>query len=507
MPLDIATNNKRLMHNTLMLYLRMFILMGISLYTSRVILEALGVEDYGIYNVVGGIVVLFVFINNAMVSATQRFLNFELGRQNLSEMSRVFSMSLNVHILIAILIVILGETIGLYLFYNYIKIPQGREVAAQIVFQLSIVATAISIIRAPYNAVVIAYERMSVYAYISVFEAFTKLAIAFALLYYGGDKLILYALLILGVTLCVSLFYYVYDRIKFPISKYIRFWDKDLFKRLTSFSGWSMFGSISLTGAYQAVSIVQNYYGGVLVNAAMAIANQVSGAVSGFSGNFQMAFNPQITKYYAAEEYDNLRRLTYMATKTSFFLVWIFALPIIVSCQSLLQLWLNEVPEYSVKFCQWIMLCSIFDAISAPLWMNVYATGKIKTYQIYVSIIILLNLPLSIIVLHFGLPAESVLIVRFAILAFLFFYRSLYLKRRNFIQFGSYLREAILPIIIVSILSTLVSIVIISMFDNYIIRTIGIFILSIFIIILMGFNRKEKRSLLGMVLRKQRCKV
>ena len=369
-------------------------------------------------------------------------------------MNRVFSMSLNVHILIALIIVILGETVGLFIFYEYLNLPEGRMIAAQVVYQLSIIATVISIIRAPYNAVVVAYERMSVYAYLSIFEAFAKLAIAFALLYYGGDKLILYALLILGVTLCVSLFYYLYDRRNFPVSKYIHFWDKDLFKRLTSFSGWSMFGSLSLTGAFQAVAVVQNYYGGVVVNAAMAIANQVNAAISGFSGNFQMAFNPQITKYYAVQEFDHLRRLTYMSTKTSFYLVWIFALPIIVSCHELLSLWLTEVPEYSVQFCQWIMLCSIFDAISGPLWMNVYATGKIKVYQIYVSIIILLNLPLSIVVLHFGLPAVSVLVVRFIISIVLVIYRSLYLNAKKLIQISSFLREAIFPCLIVAVVSS-----------------------------------------------------
>lgn len=500
---DISSNNKRIAKNTLMLYLRMFLIMGVSLYTSRVILVNLGVEDFGTYNVVGGIVVLFAFINNAMVTATQRFLNFELGKQNYSEMNKVFSMSLNIHILIVLAIVVLGETIGLYVFYHFIKIPEGRLFAAKIVYQLSILTMVFNILRTPYNATIIAYEHMSVYAYLSIFEAIAKLAIASALMYTNGDRLVLYAILLTGVALSIFLFYYGYSRFKFDVCKYKYFWDNNLFKRLTSFSGWNLLGSLAVTGAFQGVSIVQNFFGGVFVNAAMGIANQVNAAIYGFSSNFQMAFNPQITKYYAAEDYERLHKLTFMATKTSFFLVWILALPIIVCCNNILELWLKEVPEHAVIFCRLILVNSLFDAISAPLWMNVQATGKIKVYQIFVSLIIILNLPLSMLVLYVGFPAESVIVVRIFLSALLILYRCLYMKQRNLMQLRSYVVNAILPCLLVTIVSVLISFGTAFLPLHYIIIALLVFVFTVIVVLLLGFSNSE-RDAVWVMIRKRR---
>ena len=492
---QIANNNRRLMRNTLMLYLRMFVIMLVSLYTSRVLLEAIGVTDYGIYNVVAGVVVLFVFINNAMVVATQRFLNYELGRHDLHRMRRIFSMSLNVHVFIALVVAVLSETVGLYIFYHYLNIPSDRITAAQIVYQLSVAATVVNIVRTPYHAVIIAYERMSVFAYISVFEEGAKLAVAFALLSVSSDRLVLYASLLLGVTVIVSVFYFAYSRMSFPVCRYEHFRDKDLFSRLISFSGWSLFGTISWTSAFEAVSIVQNYYGGVIVNAAMGVATQVTAAVYGLSCNYQMAFNPQITKYYAAEEFTVLRGLTNMATKTSFFLVWIFVLPLTLSCREWLGLWLTDVPDYSVQFCQWIMLCSALDAMSAPLGMNVFATGRIRLYQICVSVVIFMNLPLSIAVLHFGLPPQSVLVVRFGLSVVLLLGRGLYLLHLGLIQLGSYLSRAIVPVVAVALLTTMAAALATALIDNFILRTVIIFATTSALTLLAGFSSRERAAL------------
>lgn len=496
---SVVDNNKRIAKNTIALYLRMFLIMGISLYTSRVILANLGVDDFGTYNVVGGIVVLFTFVNNAMVSATQRYMNFELGQHNNTELNRVFSMSLNIHMLIAIVVLGLGESIGLFILYNYIKIPEGRFLDAEIVLHLSLLTTIFNIIRAPYNACIIAYEKMSIFSYLSIFESLAKLGIALGLVLFNENRLILYASLMTIVAFLLTLFYFIYCRLNFDACKYSRFWDIVLLKKLTSFSGWSLFGNLATIAAFQGVSIVQNYFFGVIVNAAMGIANQVNAAIYGFSSNFQMAFNPQITKYYAAKEYDNLRKLTYIATKTSFFLVWIIAFPLIICCSEVLSIWLEDVPRYAVEFCQLIMLCSLFDALSAPLWMNIQATGQIKKYQIFISILILFNLPLSIIVLFLGYNPISVLVIRLFLSIFCYIYRCFYTQKQSLVEFRSYIYDAILPCLIVVALSIIFYLLICILISNmYVIGGI-IFVFCFLVIIFAGFTIREREALFVMI--------
>lgn len=498
----ILENNKRIAKNTMALYLRMFFIMGISLYTSRVILANLGVDDFGTYNVVGGIVVLFTFVNNAMVSATQRYMNFELGQHNHIELKRVFSMSLNIHMLIAIMVLVLGESVGLFILYNYINIPENSIYDAEIIFHLSLLSTIFNIIRAPYNACIIAYEKMSVFSYLSIFESLAKLGIAWGIGVFNENRLVLYALLMTIVSILLTLFYYIYCRINFETCKYIKFWDAALFKNLTSFSGWSLFGNVAMVAAFQGVSIVQNYFSGVIVNAAMGIANQVNAAIYGFSSNFQMAFNPQITKYYASKEYVHLRKLTYIATKTSFFLVWIIAFPLIVCCSEVLSIWLEQVPMYAVEFCQLIMLSSLFDALSAPLWMNVQATGQIRKYQMFISILILFNLPLSILVLSLGYNPISVLIVRLFISIACFLYRCFYAQKNKLVDISSYMYNAILPCFMVVLFSIALFLLIRVWVSNMFIIGGLAFICCFFLVLFIGFTKRERDALFVMVQKK-----
>lgn len=267
------TTNKRIAKNTLMLYVRMFLIMGVSLYTSRVVLNQLGVEDFGIYNIIGGVVVLFTIINNAMIASTQRFLNFELGKQDLLNAQKVFSTSINIHLLIVVIFIILAESIGLWFVNNYINIPYGKLHAANWVYQFSIITTSLNIIRAPYNAAIIAHERMSAYAYISIIEAILKLAVV-GLLILSTNKLIVYAGLITAITLLIFLSFYIYCNRSFCICHYIKTYEKERYKSMLNFSGWSLFGSIANMGAGQGLNIILNIYFGVGVNAAMGIANQ-----------------------------------------------------------------------------------------------------------------------------------------------------------------------------------------------------------------------------------------
>ena len=452
---DTSASNKRIAKNTLLLYIRMFLMMGITLYTSRVVLQMLGVDDFGIYNVVGGIIVLFSFINNAMVASTQRFLNFELGRGNVEEAQKVFAASLNIYLVIVMIFMLLAETVGLWFLNRYINIPPERTVAANWVYQASLVAAALNFVRMPYNAAIIAYERMSFYAYTSIIEAALKLGIVF-LLYSFADKLIAYAWLVSVVALLILLMYVFFCRRVFVICRHHTFaYDKRRYTALVSFSGWSLFGSVASMGASQGVNILLNIFFGVFVNAAMGIANQVSGAIGLFVGNFQTAFNPQIVKSYASGEMERFINLILKASKYSYYLLFLIALPCFICCNEILQLWLGEVPLHAVSFCRLLIIFSLIDAIQGPLWMSAQATGKIKHYQLLMSCLILLNLPVTYVVLKLFPIAELGLIIRVSINIITAVVRVVYLKLLFPFPVIRYVKETVGTCIVVSVMSVL----------------------------------------------------
>ena len=452
---DTSANNKRIAKNTLLLYIRMFLMMGITLYTSRVVLQMLGVDDFGIYNVVGGIIVLFSFINNAMVASTQRFLNFELGRGNVEEAQKVFAASLNIYLVIVMIFMLLAETVGLWFLNRYINIPPERTVAANWVYQASLVAAALNFVRMPYNAAIIAYERMSFYAYTSIIEAALKLGIVF-LLYSFADKLIAYAWFVSVVALLILLMYVFFCRRVFFICRHHTFaYDKRRYTALVSFSGWSLFGSVANMGASQGVNILLNIFFGVFVNAAMGIANQVSGAIGLFVGNFQTAFNPQIVKSYASGEMERFINLILKASKYSYYLLFLIALPCFICCNEILQLWLGKVPLHAVSFCRLLIIFSLIDAIQGPLWMSAQATGKIKHYQLLMSCLILLNLPVTYVVLKLFPIAELGLIIRVSINIITAVVRVVYLKLLFPFPVIRYVKETVGTCIVVSVMSVL----------------------------------------------------
>lgn len=492
---ETSSNNKRIAKNTAMLYIRMLLIMAVTLYTSRVVLEVLGVEDFGIYNVVGGIVVLFTFINNAMVTATQRFLNYELGRKDQQATVHVFSASITIHIAIALLTLVLAETVGLWFLNHYIQYPEGRDVAVHFTYQFSILATCLNIIRAPYNAAIIAHERMSFYAYISVIEVILRLLIVYLLLISSIDRLILYAILMFGVVLVITVSYYIYCKRQFSVCHYTYFWDQSIYKQLVSFSGWSMFGGLANMGASQGLNILLNLFYGVTVNAAMGIANQVNAAVYSFVSNFQTAFNPQIVKSYAAKETAYFIDLIIRTSKYSYFLLFVISLPIYICCEEVLSLWLKEVPDYTVSFCRLMILFSLLDAIQGPLWVSVQATGKIRNYQILMSIMILSNLPLSYLFLKLSFEAEWVLIIRCLLNFLTLFVRLWYLQRLYSFPVQRYLKEVIGRVFIVSLLS--LSLLFIPIENVYplikvIIVVLVSFVFNLILIYSIGLEYKER---------------
>lgn len=466
----ISANNKRIAKNTLLLYVRMFFMMAISLYTSRVVLNTLGIEDYGIYNVVGGVVAMFGFINGSMSSVTQRYITFALGKGNKQELQKVFSTALQIHVLISVLIVILGETVGLWFMYTQMQIPADRMDAAFWVLQCSIVSTVVMIISVPYNADIVAHEKMSAFAYISILEAVLKLVVVYVLLVFSYDKLILYAFLILSVQLLIRFCYSHYCNRHFEESSYRRVWDKALFKEMTSFAGWSMFGNLSVVLFGQGLNMLLNVFFGPVVNAARAVAVQVQSAIQQFVGNFQMALNPQITKTYAKGEMEEMRRLMFRSARFSFYLLFFLSLPVLFETDFILTLWLKSVPENSVTFLR-IMICiSLSFTLSNPLMVANYATGKVKKYQAICGTILLMILPVSYVCLYFGLPAYSVFIVHFVMEAITQLARMIILRSLLGIRLREYFTHIYARVFAVTVLSAAVPYIVYQSMENTVSR-------------------------------------
>lgn len=422
------SNTTRIARNTMALYFRQILIMLVSLYTVRVVLNTLGAEDYGIFNVVAGVVVLFSFVNNAMATSVQRFLNFYLGKNDTEKTRNVYSASLVIHGVICLIFIVLAETAGLWFVNAKLNIPSERSNAAFWCYQAAVVTTFANIMRVPYNAVIIAYEKMSFFAGLSIVEAILKLAVVFLLKIAQFDKLIFYSFLLAGVSFVILAIYKFYCNKNFEIAHYKKFQDRGLGKEFVSFSGWSLFGAVANVANSQGTNIVLNIFTNVTVNAAMGIANQVNAAVYSFVSNFQTAFNPQLVKSYAAGEKKELNQLIFRASKFSFLLLWLIVLPLSLNLETVLTLWLKNVPGYSVVFVQLILICSLVDCMTYPIAVAVQASGNIKFYQIIISCFIFANLPLSILFLLVGMPPYSVLFIRFFLCLLILVFRVVYLN-------------------------------------------------------------------------------
>ena len=408
---NVVSDNKRIAKNTALLYFRMLLIMGVTLYTSRVVLATLGIEDFGIYNVVGGVVSMFGFLNASMAGATQRFLTFELGKGDNLKLKKVFTTSIHIHVLIAILVVVLAETIGLWFLYNKMTIPVDRLNAAFWVFQFAVLSAVVMFISVPYNAAIIAHEKMSAFAYISVIDVTLKLLIVYLLTLTSYDRLIFYAFLLFLVQLFIRIIYGVYCRRHFPEVSYRFVWDKSLFKEMSGFATWQLFGNLAAVAYTQGVNILLNIFFGPIVNAARAVTVQVQAAIQQFAASFQQALNPQITKSYATHELERMHTLVFASARYSFFLLLFLSLPVLIETPMILSIWLQEVPEYTVIFIRIILITSMIEAMANPLITAAGATGKIRTYQMVVGGILLLILPASYVVLKLGAPPASVFLV------------------------------------------------------------------------------------------------
>ena len=388
-----SSNNKRIAKNTVFLYLRTVVVLVISLYTSRLILKALGAEDLGIYNVVGGIVALMAFFRISLSKATSRFITYELGKSNDPEaLKRIFSAAMTIHLLIAIVAIVLGETVGILILNHWTDIPEVRQQAAFWVYQCALVIFCLQIITVPYESIIIAHENMSVFAYMSILSASLKLGIVYFMLASSSDRLILYGLLMVAMDFLIFLIYLLYDRRKYPVFGFSPLWDSDYSRRMLGFSGWTLLGSSANAATQQGVSLLFNNFVGLVANTALGFANQVNGAVSQFVSSFQTAFNPQIIKLYAQRQMTQMHLLMTRGSKFCFLLAYLLALPLIANMGFVLHVWLGDVPQYTVEFCQLILICCVIDSTTGVFNTSITATGNIRGFQIGLSISFVLDL-------------------------------------------------------------------------------------------------------------------
>lgn len=500
-------SNKRIAVNTIYLYLRTIVVMVVSLYTSRLILKVLGVTDMGIYNIVGGIVILMTFLQTAQTKATSRFITFELGKNvDGKRQGHIFSICMTIHILIAILVLIVSETIGLFIVNEWTNIPPERMYAANIVYQFSVFTFVCNFIRVPYDAVIIAHEDMSVYAYMSVVEALLKLATVAVLIHIGYDHLIAFGGLQWGIAVILFVAYMLYVRYYRKEYKFRWLWEKKTSVQILSFSGWTLMSSFSNTSTQQGVSLLMNNFVGLVANAALGFAQQVNTALGQFVNSFTTAFNPQVIKLCAQEKKGQLHILMNRASKFSFILCYIIALPLIANMDFILRLWLTEVPQYTTEFCQLILVCTVIDATTGVFNTAITATGNIRNYQICISCSFLLDLLCAYLMLvkEFSPPLVfgSRIITR-GLLNMLFgFYFSQ--KQLQFIVW-QYINSVLLPILATVLISVPLVYLITEHTDGWaqiILTTLASGILIVLCLICFVFSKAERAQVIGIIHRK-----
>lgn len=452
---ESTINNTRIAKNTIFLYLRMIVVMAIGLYVVRAILDILGATDYGIYNVIGGVVGIFSFLNGTLATSSQRYFSIELAKGNVGRLNKWFCLNISIFSLFIFIFLIIAETIGLWFVNTQLTIPADRILAANIIYQLSIISFCISFFSVPYNALIIAYEKMDAFAYISIVEALLKLIIVFILLHGTFDKLILYGLLTLIASTSITASYYVYCRKHFPVSIYHFYWDKKEFKELLGFSGWHFLGTFSMVIRNQGINILINMFFNPAVNAARAVADQVYYAVMQLSNNFFTAVKPQIYKSYSNKEFEGLYLLINRSTIICSLLVAILIFPILCNTSYILNIWLKDVPEYTLAFTQLMLINGLIDSTSGPTIAPALATGNIKKYQLIVANIILLNLPISYFALKLGAEPTITMIVSIVISLLSVFIRGHLLHSMIHLPLKKYF-YTVLKIIIASVINFLI---------------------------------------------------
>lgn len=453
-----SENTKRIAKNTLMLYVRMLFGMLVSLYTSRVVLQALGVEDYGIYNVVGGVVAMFSMISSSLSSSVSRFLTFELGKGNLEGLKRVFSTSLSIQAALALIIVLLSETVGLWFLNTHMTIPANRLYAANWVFHASVFTFVINLLSVPFSASIVSHERMSAFAYIGILDVILRLLIVLYIAYSGleFDRLIVYALLLVGVVCVMQTIYWRYCTRYFEECRFRLGFDSSYWKDMSSFAGWNFIGCTAKLLKDQGVNILLNLFTGPVINAARGIANTVNNVMTSFANNFMIALNPQITKSYAAGDYKYMFSLVERGSRFSYYILLLFALPMLFEADFVLTLWLGYYPEHTLNFVRLILIVTMCDILSNTLINLQVATGRIRNYQLVVGGMLLMNFPLSYFCLKMGFSPESTVVVALVVAILCLLLRLLFLRKMVGLSMRRYLHKVCGNVLSVTVIAAVV---------------------------------------------------
>ena len=500
-------NNRRIAKNTLLLYVRMLFTMAISLYTSRVVLHVLGVTDYGVYNVVGGVITLLGFLTNSMSGASSRYITFSLGKGDMREMRRTFGNILSIHFLLAGVVLLLGETVGLWFVLEKLRIPADRMDAALWVYHLSVLTAMLGVVSVPYNAAIIAHERMGAFAYIGIVDALLKLVIVYLLWVMPYDKLVIYALLLFGVQVFDRIVYGWYCVRHFEETRARFLFDKRLFKEMFAYAAWTMNGNLAVVGYTQGINILLNLFYGPVVNAARGIAVQVQAVAQSFCNSFQTALNPQLTKSYARGDLPRMHRLLIQSSKFSFFILWLIALPLMLEASLVLRWWLGIVPEHTENFLRLVLCSSMLATLSNPLLVSVHATGNLKRFQLIEGTMLLSIVPIAYLLLKlFGIRPEYVFCVHIAVELCTQYARMRIVLPMIAMRVGDYARTVVWPVVKVVLVAPIIPLMAYlllrqSVGSFLLVCTVSVFSLCLAVYYL-GCSRSERESLKVVVLAK-----
>ncbi len=497
-----AIDQKRIAKNTLLLYLRIGVVMLVGLYTSRVVLDALGEVDFGIYNAVGGIVMMFSFLSSTMSTSCQRFYSYEMGRGNFDELRRTFCLCILVFAAIMVVVAMLAEGFGIWLLYNKMHL-EGRFDAAWWVLHCSVVSFMFTIMRTPFMGMVIAKEKMKVFAYLSVVEVLGNLAVAFLIAHHGGDRLVFYSILMIAVNASVTMFYLAYCRMFYPECKFSFYWDRNRFLEIFSFAGWNMIGSISGICKSHGINILLNIFFSPVVNAARGLAYKVFSTLQAFADNFYFAVRPQIIKSYSAGDRDGMLKLVCQSSKFSYFLLFIVALPVFIETPFLLGIWLKEVPEYTVLFTRLAIINILIDSLANPLGAAMQAYGKIRNYNLTVGGFIITILPISYVLLKFGFPPETVFYVSIVVCALAILVRLSFVRRCVGLPLRMYAQSVVLPMSVVTVLSSVLPCVVACYVENEWLRFFAVSAVSLvsttLFVLFIGLTASERGNVIRTV--------
>lgn len=485
-----------IVNNAIYLYIRMILVLVVNLYVTRIVLKNLGVEDFGIYNIVGSVVIFFSFLRVALTNATSRYLTFELGRNNIQGLQNVYSMAINCHGILSLVLLVVLEIVGVWVLNTQLNIPEGRMLAANVLFQFSILTFCISVIQTPFQSNIIAHERMNFYAALSLIEVVFKLGIAFYLDITPFDKLVVYGCLLCFSAVVVFFCYVQYCKKNFSDIKYVKYWNTKYVKEFASYSGWSLLVNSADVCTQQSISLFFNMFVGLVANAALGIANQINSGLLSFSSSIAQAYQPQVVKSYAAGDMDYFYKLIFAASKISFVMMFIIAAPVVVNIDYILSIWLGEYPAMASSFVKIIMVYYVFDTFQTPLMQAVHATGKIRTHQIMISSIKFMIIPLMFMELKYFRSANYALAIWAAGNIVGAISRTIYMRKLIGLDLRRYTIDVVLKLSIIAVIILVSTSYVSNLFDNSFISLISSSIYSILMTVLLAlsflFNKTEK---------------